>query len=424
MKHENEEVRESAQYTKAKAKGGRVPRLRFPEFKGTGPWNEYTLCSIAKIVDEHTQNRKVPAMSIASGIGLVLQTEKFGKDIAGEQYKNYIVLKKNDFAYNKSSTKQYPQGFIAMLEDYDEAAVPPSIFTCFRLTQCQIVPDILKHLFHANYHGRYVKKYISIGARAHGALTIDDQDILRIPIALPQNEEQRKIAACLSSLDELISAHERKLEALADYKKGLMQRLFPTEGRSMPRLRFKEFRDAGIWGKKEIGEVFQVTRGYVLPMTIVSDNYAKETPYPVYSSQTKNKGLAGYYSEYLYEDAITWTTDGANAGDVNYRPGRFYCTNVCGVLLNSEGYANKCVAELINAVSKKHVSYVGNPKLMNGVMSKIEIRFPNVSEQRKIASTLSSLDDLIAAEKQKIEELKEHKRGLMQGLFPALEEDE
>ena len=168
----------------------------------------------------------------------------------------------------------------------------------------------------------------------------------------------------------------------------------------------------------QIGDVFKVTRGDVLSMTLVHDERSAEASYPVYSSQTKKSGLSGYYSDFLYEDAITWTTDGANAGDVNYRSGKFYCTNVCGVLINTEGYANPCVAALINSVSKSYVSYVGNPKLMNGVMVKIAIPFPTVKEQQKVADCLSSLDELIAAQVCKVDALKTHKKGLMQQLFP------
>jgi len=192
----------------------------------------------------------------------------------------------------------------------------------------------------------------------------------------------------------------------------------PTRGRT-PKLRFPEFQDALEWEEKEVGEVFRVTRGNVLSMTLVQDVKTDKTPYPVYSSQTKNNGLSGFYSEYLYEDAITWTTDGANAGDVNYRSGKFYCTNVCGVLINTKGYANPCVAALINNVSRKYVSYVGNPKLMNGVMSKIVISLPTVLEQQKIADCLSSLEYLITTQSQKLEALELHKKGLMQQLFPV-----
>ncbi len=186
----------------------------------------------------------------------------------------------------------------------------------------------------------------------------------------------------------------------------------------MPRLRFPEFCSASEWEVKKIGDIFRVTRGEVLSMKLVSESYSTETPYPVYSSQTKNNGLSGYYSDYLYEDAITWTTDGANAGDVKYRKGKFYCTNVCGVLISEDGYANSFVAELLNTVTKKHVLYVGNPKLMNGVMAQIQIPFPQIEEQRKIADCLSSLDEVIELQAKKLDSLKTHKKGLMQQLFP------
>lgn len=191
-----------------------------------------------------------------------------------------------------------------------------------------------------------------------------------------------------------------------------------SKDKLIPELRFPEFQNEGEWEIKEVGEIFDVTRGYVLAMSLVQEQQSDENPYPVFSSQTKNNGLAGFYKEYLYKDAITWTTDGANAGDVNYRSGKFYCTNVCGVLLNKDGFANKCISELINSVSKKYVSYVGNPKLMNGVMSQIKIPVPKIKEQQKIASCLSSIDDVIEAHSQKLELLKDHKKGLMQNLFP------
>lgn len=186
----------------------------------------------------------------------------------------------------------------------------------------------------------------------------------------------------------------------------------------IPDLRFPEFVNEGEWEEKEVGEIFEITRGYVLAMSLIKEKQSNEYLYPVFSSQTKNNGLAGFYKEYLYDNAITWTTDGANAGDVNFRSGKFYCTNVCGVLLNKKGFANNCIAELINSVSKKYVSYVGNPKLMNGVMSKIKIPIPSLKEQQKIASCFSSLDEVIAVHSQKLELLKEHKKGLMQNLFP------
>ena len=188
----------------------------------------------------------------------------------------------------------------------------------------------------------------------------------------------------------------------------------------VPALRFSEFITGKHWYISKIKDIYQITRGQVLAVSLVKEIKDDIYIYPVYSSQTKNGGLVGYYKDYLYENAITWTTDGANAGDVNYRDGKFYCTNVCGVLLNQKGFSNKCMAEIINSVTRNYVSYVGNPKLMNGVMGDIIISVPpTIEEQQKIADCLSSLDELIEVTAQKVDALKEHKKGLMQRLFPA-----
>lgn len=183
-----------------------------------------------------------------------------------------------------------------------------------------------------------------------------------------------------------------------------------------PKLRFPEF--TGEWEEKKVKEIFEITRGQVLPAAKTKPEADGLYKYPVYSSQTMRNGLMGYYNEALFNNAITWTTDGANAGTVRYRKGEFYCTNVCGVLLSKDGYANECIAELLNIICKSHVSFVGNPKLMNNVMAEIVIPVPPLQEQQKIASCLLAMDDLIAAQAEKVEALKEKKTGLMQQLFP------
>ena len=165
--------------------------------------------------------------------------------------------------------------------------------------------------------------------------------------------------------------------------------------------------------------MFRVTRGYVLAATQTNTTKTDEKPYPVYSSQTKDKGLMGYYKDYLYEDAITWTTDGANAGTVNYRAGKFYCTNVCGVLLSNEVKANQMIAEALNNVAKGYVSYVGNPKLMNNVMADIVIQIPTQAEEREMLSSLfASLDYLITLHQRKRDETKQLKKFMLQKMFP------
>lgn len=192
-----------------------------------------------------------------------------------------------------------------------------------------------------------------------------------------------------------------------------------SETKNTPQLRFKGFEDA--WEERKIADIFEVTRGYVLAATQTDANRTENMPYPVYSSQTKNNGLLGYYKDYLYEDAITWTTDGANAGTVNYRKGKFYCTNVCGVPLSGEINAEPMIAQALDAVTKRHVSYVGNPKLMNNVMESIKINLPAQAGERKaISDFLVKIDELIAENRSKSETLYHIKSSLLEKMFPRV----
>ena len=229
--------------------------------------------------------------------------------------------------------------------------------------------------------------------------------------------EQTKIANFLSLIDKRIELQNKIIKDYKLLKKELNNKLFCQINNSTPKIRFKNFYEK--WAKNKVKNIFEsVTRGYALSKKDISTIKTNTFKYPVYSSQTLNNGLLGYYSNYLYENAITWTTDGANAGEVNFRKDKFYCTNVCGVLLSNNGYCNECMAAIINKVTKKFVSLVGNPKLMNNVMENIEIIFPsNIKEQLKISIFLSTIDKIIALYKNAINLYKKQKNFFLSKLF-------
>lgn len=235
-----------------------------------------------------------------------------------------------------------------------------------------------------------------------------------IKLFLPSLPEQQKIASFLSSVDEKIEKIKEKKKNLEEYKKWVMQKIFSQE------IRFKDEnqKEFGEWEEKKIWEIFEVTRWYVLAMTELKEKNDDFFKYPVYSSQTKNNWLAWYYNDFLYENAITWTTDWANAWDVKFRKWKFYCTNVCGVLLSKEWYANLLIAELLNSITHKYVSYVWNPKLMNNVMSNIVLKIPSsIKEQERVADFLSGIDEKIKKVSDELEKMEEFKKGLLQGMF-------
>lgn len=271
------------------------------------------------------------------------------------------------------------------------------------LTNCINSPECQKHI-----------KSLSAGSTQ---AVINTSEIEKLGVVIPANiDEQNRIARYFSTLDHLITLHQRKYEKLLKVKKSMLEKMFPRDGADVPEIRFDGFTDA--WEQRKVSELFRVTRGYVLAATQTEATKTDEKPYPVYSSQTKDKGLMGYYKDYLYEDAITWTTDGANAGTVNYRAGKFYCTNVCGVLLSNEVKANQMIAEALNSVAKGYVSYVGNPKLMNNVMADIVIQIPTQAEEREqLSSFFANLDNLITLHQRKLEKLKNIKKSLLEKMF-------
>ena len=260
------------------------------------------------------------------------------------------------------------------------------------------------------------EKYIRITSQRSGQPGVNAQEYGEYDLFAPSKEEQQRIGHFLRGIDNLITLHQRKYDKLQVIKKAMLEKMFPQNGSNVPEIRFRGFTDP--WEQRKVSELFRVTRGYVLAATQTETTKTDEKPYPVYSSQTKDKGLMGYYKDYLYEDAITWTTDGANAGTVNYRTGKFYCTNVCGVLLSNEVKANQMIAEALNNVAKGYVSYVGNPKLMNNVMADIVIQIPTQAEERdKLSSFFASLDNLITLHQRELEKLQKIKKAMLEKMF-------
>ena len=260
---------------------------------------------------------------------------------------------------------------------------------------------------------KIVNSFLGGGTRQR----ISRKNLSKIDIPVPHIfAEQQKIGEYFSNLDRLITLHQRKLDLLKEQKKGFLQKMFPKNGEKVPELRFKGFTDD--WEERKIKDIFKITRGKVLAATETSEEKSDISPFPVYSSQTKNNGLMGYYKDYLFDTAITWTTDGANAGTVSYRSGRFYSTNVNGVLISDKGYTNKAISEILNLEAWKWVSHVGNPKLMNNVMGDISIMIPSsFEEQDRLSDFLNQLDDTIALHQRKLDLLKEQKKGFLQKMF-------
>lgn len=414
-----------------------VPRLRFPEFRDTGEWGKVQLSKIAIPVSERATDGDADAvLTLSAEHGVVTQGSYFGKKIAGDDVTRYIKIKNNDFVYNDRTTKFYKYGAIKRLSRHTYGIVSP-IYKCFRFNDEEI-PVFWEWYFESGEHDTQLHNIVNEGAKA-GRFNISIQKFLSIFVYFPDKSEQQRIADCLSSLDERIAAETTKLDRLKDHKNGLLKQLFPAEGETLPQLRFPEFRDGEGWQKRFLDEYAEVVRGGS-PRPI--DNFLT----------TERDGLnwlkigdinkeAKYVvatMEKVRAEALSKTRE-INPGDL--------------ILSNSMSFGRPYISKIkacihdgwiaIKKISKKlYVEYIyylisspfsqqyftsnaagsGVQNLNADIIKSLPILFPNILEQQRIADCLSSLDALIASQTQKIDLLKDHKKGLMQQLFPCIDE--
>ena len=387
------------------------PALRFKGFDED--WEQRKLGNIAEIVGGGTPNTNISAYWDGD-INWYSPAE-----INEQIYVNSSQRKISEQGYNNSSARMLPVGTVLFTS---RAGIGKTAILshegCTNQGFQSIVPNpnLLDSYFIFS-RTRELKQYGETIGAGSTFVEVSGKQMANMNLMMPSTiQEQKAIGNYFAQLDQLITLHQRKYTKLVNIKKAMLEKMFPKNGEDVPEIRFAGFTDP--WEQRKVSDMFKITRGYVLAVTLTRNNPSAEMPYPVYSSQTKDRGLLGYYKDYLYEEAITWTTDGANAGTVNYRTGKFYCTNVCGVLLSDKVKASKMVAEALNMVTKGYVSYVGNPKLMNNIMADIEIKIPiELKEQEKISKFFEAIDDLITLHQRKLEKLQHIKKACLEKMF-------
>ena len=199
-------------------------KVHFPNFKEK--WKSVHLRDIFQRVTRKVGDKKIDyVLSITATVGFVDQREKFGKVIAGKNLVNYVLLQKGEFAYNKGNSNSYPQGCVYLLEEFDEGAVPNVYFSFAEKSTNQVNAHFYKYFFESGLLNPQLEKYISSSVRGDGLFNIAFDDFFSVKIPLPPIEEQNKIAAVLDTCDNEIKLQTKKLEALKQQKKCLMQKL-------------------------------------------------------------------------------------------------------------------------------------------------------------------------------------------------------
>lgn len=395
---------------------GLVPALRFPEFRDEGGWNKKSLAPYIEQYSERASSNTELEVYSSTRDGLKPQSEYFdGRNLVNDG--EYGVVPTGYFVYRHMSDDDV---FKFNLNQLDKKIAVSKEYPVFKAVNL----DASFLLFKLN-EGQEFKRFAASQKKGGTRTRLYFNTLRTFESFLPAFEEQQKIADCLTSIDELINA-------LKSHKKGLVQKLFPAEGETVPKLRFPEFRDKGEWVEKTLDQVaeyengkaheqdiddqgryivvnskFISTEGEVRKFSNVANFLAKKDDILMVLSDVPN-GRAIAKCFYVNKDSVY---------TVNQR--------ICK-LTSKKNTVSTMLFYILdrNAYFLAFDDGVKQTNLKKEDVLNCPVLLPaDKVEQQRIADCLSSIDELISAQTQKLEALKTHKKGLMQQLFPAMAED-
>ena len=416
-----------------------VPRLRFPEFKNDGEWKFINGDKLFDTISNKSHNSDLPVLAITQEYGAIPRDMiDYSVSVTDKSIESYKVVEKGDFIISLRS-------FQGGIEYSNYKGICSPAYIILRKTNKNDVDNFFKFYFKTDVFIQDLNKNLE-GIR--DGKMVSYKQFSEILLPKPEPQEQQKIASCLSSLDELIAAENQKLETLKTHKKGLMQQLFPTEGETVPKLRFAEFRDSGEWEEITLIDVTNkkikwsfiggpfgsnlkasdyVTEGIrVIQLQNIGDGEFINK-YKIFTSEEKANELL---SCNIYPGDIILSKMGDPVGRAclipNIHARYVMCSDGIRLVVDEKKFNKYFIYSLINSDQFRGLiekTATGSTRKRIGLDDLKNLPFVvpgKIEEQQKIASCLSSLDLLIVAQSQKTEALKVHKKGLMQGLFPAM----
>ena len=389
------------------------------EFKNLpSGWKIVRLGEISSRVTRRNQdNRCQNVLTISAQSGLINQTDFFNKQVASKDLSNYILLKKGEFAYNKSYSTGYSFGAFKRLKFYDEGVASP-LYIYFKFND-DVCSDFFEFYFDAGQANRQIKDIVQEGARNHGLLNLSIDDFFNIKIRMPNLDEQKKIAEILSTWDEAINLTINLIENKKQFKKALMQNLLTAK------IRFPQFKDE--WKETKLGEICDISTGtsksrfigdgkfYIVDMgSITQDGLLNLTKTTNLSQDFLDFGdlvmpkddIGG--GKIIGKVAVIDKDNTYVLSDHIFRIKTTENSNFLAYLINSD---------LINKKIRREVSGTAQLGLSKRTIENLKIKLPNLKEQQKIAEVLTACDDEINLLNLKLENLKKAKQGLRQKLL-------
>ena len=274
------------------------PKIRFKGF--TEEWEQRKLGEIVERITRKNQDLvSTLPLTISAQYGLIDQNEFFDKRVASKDVSGYYLVKKGEFAYNKSTSSDAPWGAVKRLDRY-ENGVLSTLYIVFAINEnAEIDSDYLVTYYDTDLWHRGIREIASEGARNHGLLNIAPADFFETSLSVPQDiEEQKAIGKYFTELNALITLHQRKCDETKKLKKYMLQKMFPQNGMKVPEIRFEGF--TGDWEQRKLGEIVErITRKNqdlvsTLPLTI-SAQYGLIDQNEFFDKRVASKDVSGYY---------------------------------------------------------------------------------------------------------------------------------
>lgn len=346
------------------------------------------------------------------------------------KYKKNAYVKNGDIII-ADTAEDYTAGKAIELKNVT-SKVLSGLHTFLCRPKIKIAPMYLGYYLNSNqYHNQLIK--LLTGVKVY---SISKTNIVKTLIALPKSyEEQEKIAECLKSIDDLILQEEEKLEKFKSYKKGLLQNLFPMQNKNVPELRFPSFYEE--WDIKKLESICMFRNGGSYESNIIENgkyNLITLNSIDIDGNLKDNHHTINCGDWYLCKNDIVMILSDVATGRflglsaIIPQNNKFVLNQRVGLLRTDKDKSADYIRYFINQNQKYFMTHGQGANQKN--LSKEDIlsfciKIPKkIEEQQKIANCISSIDDLISAQTKKIELLKQHKKGLLQGLFPSIEEVE
>lgn len=395
-----------------------VPKLRFKGYEDA--WEQRKLGEISKRVQGNDGRMNLPTLTISAAYGWMDQVDRFSGNIAGTEQKNYTLLKKGELSYNHGNSKLAKYGAVFELSTYEEALVP-KVYHSFKMIKGD--SRFIEYLFATKLPDRELSKLISSGARMDGLLNITYSDFTTINLTVPSETEQKRVSNCLKELDDLITLHQRKYDALKTMKKTLLSKMFPKDGEDVPEIRFKGFTDA--WEQRKLGKILKErterAKGdeELLSVTINKGVIRQlESDKRNTSSENKSNYKLVYKGDIPYNSMRMWQ------GAVGVSQFEGIVSPAYTVLIPSAEVDGKFLMELFKKNSSQQIFTRWSQGLTSDTwnlkyptLSKVSFFIPYIKEQNKLAKLLQELDNLITLHQRKLDELKNMKKTLLQQMF-------